>query len=237
MYRPFLVILLFLLSSGCIASSTIKDASTKHASNLVGIQQAIAEYRKKLNAYYDRLIQAQREAHIAMHLHKSIDAMADDQASSIASKLVATPNSQEPAKDFIHAGASITGNFDFWGRDFDQWVEGKSLDDHRKALKEEAANAEKAGDQEAAMKLRAKASKKDEDDDLTFVSNAMQFKHQREQLDAELTLLAAQNTTMQAFHAKINEFLAIDATIDGARIAAAAAAGSKADVTGILKSK
>jgi hypothetical protein len=42
---------------------------------------------------------------------------------------------------------------------------------------------------------------------------------------------------MQAFHAKINDFLAIDATIDGARIAAAAAAGSKADVAGILRDK
>jgi hypothetical protein len=39
---------------------------------------------------------------------------------------------------------------------------------------------------------------------------------------------------MQAFHAKIDEFLSIDVTIDGDKIAEAAAAGSRADITGIL---
>jgi hypothetical protein len=42
---------------------------------------------------------------------------------------------------------------------------------------------------------------------------------------------------MQAFHDKINEFLSIDVTIDGSKIAAAAAAGSKADVAGIVGKK
>lgn len=240
MYRPFpvLVLLFCILSSGCIASSTIKDASTKHASNLVGIQQAVAEYRKKLDAYYGRLIQKQREAHIAMHLNKSIDVMAEVQASSTASKLLSTPNSQEPLNDFIHAGVSITDDFVFWARNFDRWVEntpGKDLTERRKALESEALKADEAGDRDTAIKLRAEAGKKD--DDLTFVSVAIDLKQQRQNLDAQLALLAAQITTMQSFHTKINDFLAIDATIDGARIAAAAAAGSKADVAGILKIK
>jgi len=74
-------------------------------------------------------------------------------------------------------------------------------------------------------------------DDLTFVKVAIDLTQQRKNLDDQLNLLATQVTTMQAFHDKINEFLSIDATIDGSKIAAAAAAGSKADVAGIAGKK
>ena len=77
----------------------------------------------------------------------------------------------------------------------------------------------------------------DSDDDLTFVKVAIDLIQQRKNLDDQLNLLATQVATMQAFHDKINEFLSIDATIDGSKIAAAAAAGSKADVAGIVGKK
>lgn len=231
------------LALGCTTSSTVKDASTKHASNLVGLQQAVSEYRKKVDAYYDRLLAQQREAHIAMRLDKHITDVAESQAKSIATKMQGAPQSQEPATDFIKAGAIITEDFDFWRRNFDRWVEktrGKDLAERRNALNEAAAaiEKEKPGDATAAAEaaaIRADAGRSD--NELTFVSVVIDLKQQRDELDKQLDLLAAQVKTMQAFHDKVNDFLAIDATIDGSKIAAAAVAGSKADVAGLLGKK
>lgn len=219
-----IVALSCVLASGCTTSTTIKDASTKHASNLTGLQQAVAEYRRKLDDYFDRLIQQQREAHIAMTVNQRINDIAESQAASIASQMRKEPKSEQPAKDFIKAGADVMNAFVSSRAVFDLWVEkapGKDLTERREKI----------------MKIMEKAGKETKlpgDDELTFVHVAIELQQQRARLDTQLDLLAAQVTTMQAFHAKVNEFLATDATIDGARIASAAAAASKADVTGIL---
>lgn len=214
------------LAVGCTTPSTIKDASTKHASNLAGLQQAVSEYRSQLDRYFDRLIAQQREAHIAMHVDRWIHGAAEEQAASIADTVRLTDRVAQKdtaALDFIKAGASIADAFVFYRNNFDQWVHkttGKNLEERRKALEN------KLGKPIAQS-----------DDDLTFVEVAINLTQQRKNLDDQLNLLAAQVTTMQAFHDKINEFLSIDATIDGSKIAAAAAAGSKADVAGIVGKK
>lgn len=214
------------LAVGCTTPSTIKDASTKHASNLAGLQQAVGEYRTQLDRYFDRLVAQQREAHIAMHVDRWIHTAAEEQAASIADTMRSNDRAAQKdaaALDFIKAGAAITDAFVFYGNNFDQWVKktaGKDLAERRKTLE---------------SKLGRPIA--DSDDDLTFVKVAIDLIQQRKNLGDQLSLLAAQVTTMQAFHDKIDEFLSIDATIDGSKIAAAAAAGSKADTAGIVGKK
>jgi hypothetical protein len=214
------------LTVGCTTPSTIKDASTKHASNLVGLQQAVNEYRTQLDRYFDRLVAQQREAHIAMHVDRWIHGAAEEQAASIADTIRSTDRAAQKdaaALDFIKAGATITDKFDFYKNNFDQWVKktaGKNLEERRKALENKLGKPIP-----------------DSDDDLTFVKVAIDLIQQRKNLHDQLNLLATQVTTMQAFHDKIDEFLSIDATIDGSKIAAAAAAGSKADIAGIVGKK
>jgi hypothetical protein len=192
----------------------------------VGLQQAVNEYRTQLDRYFDRLVAQQREAHVAMHVDRWIHGAAEEQAASIADTIRSTDRAAQKdaaALDFIKAGATITDAFVFYRNNFDQWVkktDGKNLEERRKALEN------KLGKPIA-----------DSDDDLTFVKVAIDLIQQRRNLDDQLNLLATQVATMQAFHDKIDEFLSIDATIDGSKIAAAAAAGSKADVAGIVGKK
>lgn len=240
------VVALCMIAGGCATPATVKDTSTKHGNNLAGLQQAVGEYRRQLDGYYDRLIAEQREAHIAMHVNKAVETIASDQSESIATEIIKKPTSQKPAEDFIHAGASLADAFVFWGDNFDRWVEkteGTTLADRRQSLLKQADELEMKANQSAATnqaedlrkaaeKIRVQANRAD--DELTYVHVAIELKQQRSFLDTQLELLAAQVTTMQAFHAKVNEFLSIDATIDGAKIAAAAAAGSKANTAGIL---
>lgn len=228
-------IFLGLIASGCVTPAMVKDASTKHGNNLVALQQAIGNYRRQLDTYYDRLIQQQREAHIALHVNKTVETIAKTQSESISKKILKSPNSQEPAQDFILAGAALADAFVFWGNNFDRWVdkvEGETLNDRRTALRALADRFEREGDNVAAKTIRDQAGMSD--GELTYVQVAIELKRQRVILDTQINALAAQVTTMQAFHDKIDEFLSIDATIDGSKIAAAAVAGSKADITGIL---
>jgi hypothetical protein len=236
-----------LLAGGCVTPAAVKDASTKHANNLVGIQQAVGEYRRNLDAYYDRLVRQQRAAHIAWHVDESVKKTAEEQSASIAKEILDKPTSQKAATDFIQAGAELADAFQFWGDNFDRWVEktkGDTLEARRQSLQEQADELEKnlaaKNKLDNAARLNIKKIRDDarkSDDELTYVAVAIELKKQRRILDTQLDLLAAQVTTMQAFHAKIDEFLSIDATIDGGKIAAAAAAGSKADTTGILGKK
>jgi hypothetical protein len=241
------VAFLCLLAGGCVTPAAVKDASTKHASNLAGIQLAVGEYRRQLDAYYDRLVRQQRDAHIAWHVNEKVKKTAEEQSASIAKEIVSKPASQKAATDFIQAGAELAGAIEFWGDNFDRWVEkteGATLDARKQALRNQADELEKKLAAENKLDDAARASiKKIRDEaatsanELTYVEAAIELKNQRAILDAQLDLLAAQITTMQVFHAKIDEFLSIDATIDGGKIAAAAAAGSKADTTGILGKK
>lgn len=224
--------------SGCVTPPPIKDASAKHASNLAGLQQAVGQYRQELDAYYDRLIQQQRSAHIAWHVNDLVKEIAEDQSASIAKEILSKPNSQKAATDFIEAGAKMADAFVLWGDNFDAWVEkaqGDSLDARRQWLRKEADALEKRSNAATSSIEKIRNAAAQSADQLTYVDVAINLKKQRTALDAELNLLAAQVTTMQAFHAKIDAFLSIDATIDGGKIAAAAAAGSKADAAGIFE--
>ncbi|HZO38359.1 MAG TPA: hypothetical protein VFE97_03985 [Methylomirabilota bacterium] len=239
--------ILGMILTGCVTSAPVKDASTKHSSNLAALQQAVGNYRKQLDIYYQRLLQQQREAHVALHVNMDVERTAKEQSASIADSIKESRDPQKPADDFITAGAKLTDSFARWADNFDVWVEktkGDTLADRKQALKDRAQKEEKTAEELAAAgkpadsarklaaKLREEAGKSD--DELTYVEAAIELKRQLAVLDAQLNLLAAQVTTMQAFHAKINEFLSIDATIDGQKIGAAAAAGSKADISGIV---
>jgi hypothetical protein len=242
--------ILGLMMTGCVTSAAVKDASTKHTSNLAALQQAVGTYRKQLDTYYERLIQQQREAHVARRVNTDVERIAKEQSESIANSIRESRDPQKPADDFIKAGARLSDAFAGPAERFDIWVErakGATLAERKRALQEMAQQQEKAAADLAAVgkpaenarklavKLREEAGRSD--DELTYVYVAIELKRQRAVLDAQLNLLAAQVTTMQAFHAKIDEFLSIDATIDGQKIGAAAAAGSKADISGILPKK
>lgn len=260
-YFSVFMILMCMIASGCVTPSTVKDASTKHTNNLAGLYQAVGDYRNKLDAYYDRLIRQQREGHIALHVDETVKTTAEKQAESISIKLLQNRDSQEPAKDFILAGAELSNEFVRWGDNFDAWVDklkGETLKERRQSLRDLAAKEEQASkvierkgreleaqnkSDEANIELqkaieRQKGAKRIRDgaemsdDKLTYVLVAIELKKQRDSLDAQLDLLAAQIKTMQAFHAKIDEFLSIDATIDGGKIAEAMTAGSAAGSTG-----
>ena len=140
------VAFLCVLAGGCVTPAAVKDASTKHANNLAGIQQAVGEYRRQLDAYYDRLVQRQRDAHIAWHVNEKVKKTAEEQSSLIAKEILNKPDSQKAATDFIQAGAELAGAFQFWGDDFDRWVEkteGATLDERRQALRNEADKIER----------------------------------------------------------------------------------------------
>jgi len=235
------------LASGCVTTAAVKDASTKHANNLAGIQQAVAEYRRNLDTYYDRLIRQQREAHVALHVDEAVKEMAEEQPTSIAREMLDKPTSQKPATDLIQTGAELADAFTFWGDNFDRWVEktkGDTLEARRQSLLERADELEKGltaknqlddAARRSIKKIRDDASKSD--DALTYIAVAIELKKQRRILDTQLDLLAAQVTTMQAFHAAIDQYLSINATIDGGKIAEAAAAGSKANTEGIQRAR
>lgn len=243
-------------STGCVTPAAVKDASTQHKTNLASVHGAVGMYRKSLGAYYDRLFGLQRDAYVAQHMTQFIHETAADQAAAMK-RLNA-----DSAKDFIAAGAEMVDQFDLWVLNFDFWMKqggdtvaqkrdtmkatAVTLDTAAAKLGTEAAALEGEGKQEpaarkrrlqaqrqqAARNLREQAARSDED--LTSVWVAIELQKQQKLLDAQLNLLAAQVETMQEFHAKIDDFLAIDATIDGGKIAEAAAAGSKVDVSGLL---
>ena len=214
--------------AGCVTPAAVKEASTKHKTNLVSLHGAVGAYRKNLGAYYDRLSRLQRDAYVSHHMTQFIHEMATKQADSLK-RLNA-----DSAKDFIAAGAEMAGGFEFWAANFDLWMkqDGDTLDKKRAALRGRAEELEAGGQAEAAAKLRAQADR--DDGDLTYLWVAVELQQQEKLLDAQLNLLAAQVETMQECHAKIDEFLSVDATIDGGKIAEAAAAGSNVDVSGLL---
>ena len=212
-------------STGCVTPAAVKEASTRHKTNLESIETAVVSYRKSIAAYYDRLSVLQRDAYVAQHMTQFIHDTADGQAKSLK-KLKA-----DSAKDFIQAGSEIEGGFEFWASNFDLWMkqEGATLDEKRNNLRTKAKKFDDTGKGQAAAKLRAEAGRSN--DDLTYIFVAIELQKQKSVLGAQLDLLAVQVDTMQEFHAKIDEFLSIDATIDGTKIAEAAAAGSNVDLS------
>ncbi len=218
-----------LAAAGCVTPTEVKEASSRHTSNLSGLAQGVAAYKRSLGTYFDALLVLQRDAYVAQHVIVFVNETSASQAAALS------PLPRKAADDFIDAGEKMAGEFEFWARNFDFWmneVSGDTMEEKRKSLKALAERASSGGNEKLAQQLFAQADRSDED--LTYVYTAIELERQRELLLAQLTLLSAQVATMQEFHRKIDKFLAIDATIDGSKIAEAAAAGSSADVSGLL---
>ncbi len=153
------------------------------------------------------------------------------------------------ASDFLAVGAGISEGYRFWGDNFDWWMtklEGQTLADKRASLEKQVekrrADLEQlrgqlgqGADQDRRVQLLTTALEGLEtqlsrtDDELTYVAVALSLKQQAQQLDAKLARLQGQLGVMQSFHHVIDEYLGTDATIDGAAVAKAAAAGAGVD--------
>ena len=233
------VSLLGLLGVACVTPQGVKDASHQHAANLIALSNQVAKYRATVAAYYDALELKQRDAYVAQMGSKDLDEAVLSQLESLSAKR-SLPDTT--SNDFIETGARLTGQKGFWARHFDFWVltlPGDSLEAKRAALAERikvARNAQSnAPPDQAAIRTRLVATleqtAKETDDDLTYPSIAIDLRRQRANLDQQLELLSKQVDVMQAFHGIVNQYLSIDATIDGKKIAEAAEAGAKVDST------
>lgn len=246
------------LASGCATPAATKEASRLHGQNLVSLEKAVHTYRTTLADYYTKLAAKQREAYIAQMMGRDLDQIAQDQFASLkyGKPLSIRFNSalklqqgvpDATANDFLSVGAGIAEGYRFWGDNYDWWMklEGQTLADKRAALQTqvdkrraelEQARAQPAGAaKDRRVQLLSGALEGLEtqlartDDELTYVAAALGLKQQAQQLDAKLGRLHGQLSVMQSFHHVIDEYLGTDATIDGAAVARAAAAGASVD--------
>ncbi|HEX8703741.1 MAG TPA: hypothetical protein VF815_33195 [Myxococcaceae bacterium] len=246
------------LASGCATPAATKEASRLHGQNLVSLEKAVLTYRSTLADYYTKITARQREAYIAQMVGQDLDQIAQDQFAtlkygkplSIRFNSAFKPVQGVPdatANDFLTVGTGIADGYRFWGDNFDWWMklEGQTLADKRAALQQQAdkrkAELEQARTQPASaaqerrVQLLTGALEGLEtqlarsDDELTYVAAALGLKQQAHQLDAKLGRLQSQLSVMQSFHHVIDEYLGTDATIDGAAVAKAAAAGAAVD--------
>jgi hypothetical protein len=249
------------LASGCATPAATKEASRIHGQNLVSLEKAVLTYRTTLADYYTKVTARQREAYIAQMVGRDLDQIAQDQFAGLKygrplsirfnSGFKLTPGVPDAAaNDFLAVGSGIAEGYRFWGDNFDWWMklEGQTLEDKRAALQKQIdkrkaelaqARAQPAGaSQERRVQLLTSAIEGLEsqlartDDELTYVAAALGLRQQAQQLDAKLGRLQGQLTVMQSFHHVIDEYLGIDATIDGAAVAKAAAAGAAVDPAG-----
>jgi len=246
------------LASGCATPAATKEASRLHGQNLASLEKAVDTYRTTLADYYTKLAAKQREAYIAQMMGRDLDQIAQDQFASLkyGKPLGIRFNSalklqqgmpDATANDFLSVGTGIADGYRFWGDNYDWWMklEGQTLAEKRGSLEKqlekrkaelEQARAQPAGAaQQRRVQLLTSALEGLEtqlartDDELTYVAVALGLKQQAQQLDAKLERLRGQLTVMQSFHDVIDEYLGTDATIDGAVVAKAAAAGVAAD--------
>lgn len=245
------------LASGCATPAATKEASRLHGQNLVSLEKSVHTYRTTLADYYTKLTARQREAYIAQMVGRDLDQIAQDQFVTLkygkplsirfnsAFKLpLGVPD--VTANDFLSVGAGIAEGYRFWGDNFDWWMkqEGQTLAEKRASL---ARQVEKRkGDLEQLKAQQGEGAAPDRrvqlltsalaglesqlartDDELTYVAVALGLKQQAQQLDTKLARLQSQLGVMQSFHNVIDEYLGTDATIDGAAIAKAAAAGAQ----------
>jgi hypothetical protein len=233
MYQVLLYSLTFLVFfiSGCVTPVPVKDASTKHTQNLMALDQSVKNYRNSIASYYNHLIEIQRQAYIAYKTGNKIHNIATTQSNSLKDL------PQDASTDFITAGTIIADDFAFWGRNFDIWMnnfKGKSLADKKRWLQEEVERLAQVKDERATNMINIyKRALSRTDDDLTYIAVSADLKQQKAIIDAQLELLNVQVNVMQAFHRKVDEFLSMDATIDGAKIAEAAAAGAELDLSSL----
>lgn len=205
-----------LITTGCVTPVAIKDASTKHTQNLVTLNKGVNAYVNNLNNYYDQLIKLQRDAYIAEKVGKDIDDVAKWQEALLKggrSIAAVEKDGNLKSEDFINAGSRITEQFLFWGTNFDLWLEradGNSIEEKRIWFKSKESNDESERT----------------DDDLTYISVAVNLNNQKKNFNTHIDLLLVQLKVMQEVHRKVDDYLSIDATFDGAKIAEAAMAGS-----------
>jgi hypothetical protein len=245
------------LASGCATPAATKEASRLHGQNIVSLEKAVLTYRTTLADYYTKLTARQREAYIAQMMGRDLDQIAQDQFAtlkygrplSIRFNSGLKPQQGVPdatASDFLAVGTGIAEGYRFWGDNYDWWMK---LAEKRTALEKqvekrkaelEQARAQPAGAaRERRVQLLASALEGLEtqlartDDELTYVAAALGLQQQAQQLDAKLGRLQGQLTVMQSFHGVIDEYLGTDATIDGAAVAKAAAAGFAARAEGL----
>ncbi|MDY7232764.1 hypothetical protein [Hyalangium rubrum] len=153
------------------------------------------------------------------------------------------------ANDFLALGNGIASGYRFWGDNFDWWMklEGVTLAEKRvtlgaqveklqaalvrlQAQEAEGEGARAAKEQRVRLQTQALRGLERQlaltDEELTHVQAAAGLKQQAATLDTKLAHLEAQLGVMRSFHGVIDEYLGTDATIDGAAIAKAAAAGA-----------
>ena len=234
MYQVLLYSLTFFVFfiSGCVTSVPVKDASTKHTQNLMALDQSVKKYRNSIATYYNHLIEIQRQAYIAEKTGIKIHNIATEQNDDLRNL------TEKASTDFIEAGSKIAEDgFVYWGNNFDAWInryEGESLADKKKWLEKKIRSLESGKDELTIRTIKnLKVELNRTDDDLTYIDAGVKLIKQKAIIDAQLELLNVQVNVMQAFHGKVDEFLSINATIDGAKIAEAAAAGAELDLSGL----
>ncbi len=224
----------------CVTPQGMKDVSQKHTTNMASLKTGVEKFRKALATYYAAQESRQRDAFISQMTARDFDQIVKTQLDSLDTK-PALPDRAAP--DFIDAGVRLADQRGFWGRHFDFWVDelkGDSLEAKRSALTERigalTSEMQSAHDPRQTALLKAalgalQRSAHESDDDLTYPSVALDLRRQQKNLDGQLEVLSKQIEAMQAFHGIIDQYLAIDATIDGGKIAEAAKAGASFDPT------
>jgi hypothetical protein len=234
--------------AGCVTPAAVKQASTQHGTNLAALATATAQYRTVVRSYYDDLISIQRQAYVAQHLGDTIEKIAQTQYASVNSLLSRPAGSagltalpvilpDQASLDFIRSAKQIREDQTLWIRNFQLWLDdfqGADLTEKRTWLNQQVTSLAGATTEADLTKrgIYEREAARPETD-LTYVDAALSLRKQAALLDQKLDKLGRQLKVMQAFHGVVDEYLSIDATIDGKAIAQAAAAGASLDLTGL----
>ncbi len=206
---------------GCVSSETVKLASTAHATNIATVLGQVETQREQCNAYYRQLEALQEKAH----------------ATRMVNTIVADIAANIEATSFVEAGLEIADALSFGRENFRYWmtaIEGESLEAKRAWLRSEVARLRAADPNSVRADLYEEAAART-DDELTYVHNALELRTQRTLLNARFDLLRAQVQAMEAMHGIVDEYLRIDATIDGAKIGEAIAAAEKFEISALTE--
>lgn len=226
---------------GCVTPQAVKQASTQHTLNLAQLDQAAKTYRTQTEADFDRRITLQKEAYIAQRMSAHLRGIVD----GLAQKSATATLPDRVSSDFITFATELQEQYSFFSANFDFWLhqDGSDLQAKRESVRRRIRDLEGALQtqqqngqtnqadllQRAINALRSNDTLSD--NDLAHVATAIQIEKQKKERLAKLGLLSQQIKVMQSFHGVVDEYLSIDATIDGASIAKAAAAGSKLDLS------
>ncbi|MBL8693248.1 MAG: hypothetical protein JNJ88_04050 [Planctomycetes bacterium] len=185
----------------CATPTGIREASAHHGQNLSALRASVEDYRELVRTRLEEIFAACREAYVSEKFRTDVEAARDLVAAADASTM------QKKA-------ASIARGIQKAAKEFDRHVANlapKSIED----LKIE----------DPSVPTLAPSPKADEALK-TWLVSAVNARRALTNLDVRLEVLSRQIAVYQAFHDKVDEYLQIDATIDGDSIARAAAAGS-----------